>query len=120
LYRSAPGLAGRYGESRLADPHQSPARPIRTHGPVERRSGISGVLQLVRLPVLALPVRPEGNSKDRPDRDRISADAEGRKLQSRGGEGADREGDSSAQRKLALTHASVLGGLGASSEAALN
>ena len=58
---------------------------------------VAGLLQLVRVRVLALPVRAAGGGEGRADRDRVPADAAGRELQPRGGQGADREGPGSAR-----------------------
>ena len=66
--------------------------PYERTGMPQRRERVARVLQLVRVRVLALPVRAAGSGEGRADRDRVPADAAGRELQPRGGEGADREG----------------------------
>ncbi len=100
LHRSARRLAGWNGQGRLADPNQPPARSVRAHWYAERCGGILGLLQLVRVPVLAFPVCPERGCEDRPDRHRVPADAKGGELQPRGGESANREGDGVAHRSV--------------------
>ena len=56
-------------------------------------NGSISLLQLVRLPILALPVRATGSREGRADRDRVPADAKGRELQPGSREGADRKSD---------------------------
>ena len=58
---------------------------------------VSGVLQLVRVRVLALPVRAARGGEGRANRDRVPADAAGSELQPRGRQSADREGPGSAR-----------------------
>ena len=62
--------------------------------------GSISYLQLVRLRILALPVRAAGGGKSRADRNRVPSYAEGRELQSGGRQGADREGHPGAGRKV--------------------
>ena len=83
----------------LPDPHQHPPRSLRTHGLAERRQRVAGVLQLVRVRILALPVRSAGGWKARQDRDRVSADAEGRELQPGGRESENRAAARTAMGK---------------------
>ena len=90
-------LAGRHDQGRLADPDQSPLRPVRAHRHAERREWVARVLQLVPVRVLALPVRAERGCEGRADRDRVPADAAGGELQPRGRQGADREGPGRAR-----------------------
>jgi hypothetical protein len=62
--------------------------------PLERTGlPVAGVLQLVRLRVLALRLRAAGDRPGRPDVPAVPADAEGRELQPRGVEGGTREED---------------------------
>ncbi len=101
FHRSAGRLAGRHGQARLASDHQSAPRPVRAHRPAKRRQGLFGLLQLLCLPVLALPVRAAGSRQTRPHGAGISADAKRSKLQSGSRQGPDREGDAVARRRLA-------------------
>ena len=55
---------------------------------------------LVPVRVLALRVRPAGSGEARRDRHRVSADAEGRELQPRGRESADRGSHKAARRAV--------------------
>ena len=71
--------------------------PVRAHRPAQWREWLAGVLQLVRLRVLALPVRAAGGRQGGADSDRFPADAAGRELQPRSGQGADREGTGRAR-----------------------
>ena len=60
LHRPARRLARRHGQGRLADPRQPPSRPVRAHRHAERGDRLARLLQLVRLPVLALRLRAAG------------------------------------------------------------
>jgi arylsulfatase len=90
LHRSAEWLVRRHGQGGLADPGQSPFGPVRADGHVQRQGWwVDQLLQLVRLPVLALPVSAAGGGQGRPDGDRVPAHAEGCELQPGGRQGTD-------------------------------
>ena len=67
LHRSAERLAGGHGQARLAGPGQPASGPPRAHGAVR----IAGLLQLVRVRVLALRLRPAGGGQVRADLPRV-------------------------------------------------
>ncbi len=67
--------------------------PYRADGHVRRQGRVARLLQLVCLRVLALRVRAAGGGEGGPKLHRVSADAEGRKLQHGGGESSNRGGD---------------------------
>ena len=94
-------LARLLGQGRLADPHQYPAGPVRAH----RGDRIDGLLQLVRLRVLALRIRAARGRQVRPDLHRIPADAERCELQSGGDQGGIGEEDPGLPGQVALARA---------------
>ena len=89
--RPAGRLARRDGASRLADPVQSAARPVRAAAVRERQQRLDGLRDgLLHPRVLALRLPAAEGRRIRPDVHRIPADAARRELQSRSRQGRDR------------------------------
>ncbi len=89
-------MARRYGQGRLADSYKSPARSVRA----DRHERFTELLPFLRVPVLAVRSRTRGCSEGRRDCGRVPAHAEGRFVQPRRGQGADRKGCGRARRRL--------------------